>query len=160
MGLYSVDKLMAETRRLAAEYHKTTGQTLPVTTELSKHYAMRALRLVDADATLTGVDAKGQDEKSDLLYQIKGRVIFDSSKASPRIGQLNMDADWNMLVLVTLDAEYFPVEIYAATKKAAIAAMGEKSKETSSRQKRGAMSVAKFKAIAQLVWTPKDGDLT
>ncbi len=35
MGIYSVDKLIAETRRIAKEYRLAIGKTLPVTPEIA-----------------------------------------------------------------------------------------------------------------------------
>ena len=35
MGIYSVNKLIAETRRIAKEYRLATGKILPVTPEIA-----------------------------------------------------------------------------------------------------------------------------
>jgi hypothetical protein len=45
MGIDSIDKLMAEARRLAVEYRQTTGKTLPVTSEIAVYDAIRLLNL-------------------------------------------------------------------------------------------------------------------
>lgn len=161
MSLYSVEKLMAETRRLAAEYYKTTGQTLPVTAELANYYAKTAFTLLDPPkgASLAGVDALGQGVRDGQKIQIKGRVIMSNSRSSQRLGQFNMDGEWNVILLVLMDEEYLANEIYSLTRRAIEAAFAEKP-SSPKRQKRGVMSVAKFKAIGQLAWTKEDGDLT
>ena len=49
MAVYKLDKLMAETRRLAAEYRRSTGSTLPVSAELAKFDAISLLGLRTLD---------------------------------------------------------------------------------------------------------------
>lgn len=59
MELYSIDKLMHETRQLAAKYRKTTGSTLPVTGEISRFDVAKALNLQLIDDLTLGYDAIG-----------------------------------------------------------------------------------------------------
>ena len=89
--------------------------------------------------------------------QIKGRTIFDEGKSGQRVGQLKLEQDWDSVVLVLLDEGYEPFEIYEASREAILDAMEEAG--TSSRKKRGAMSVARFRNIADLVWTREDGEI-
>jgi hypothetical protein len=152
MSVYQVEKLMEETRRVAAEFRKATGQTLPVGPELARYDASRLLNLESAPDGLSGVDAVSGD---DLRYQIKNRVVFDDSKGGHRIGQLNFDGDWNVLLLVLLDEEYSTVEIYQMDRDTAVDAVDELNNDT--RKKRGPMSVAKFKALGSLVWDIDQG---
>jgi hypothetical protein len=147
MAVYAVEQLMAQTRKLAAEYYRTTKQSLPVSAELAKHDAMRLLDLRPLAEAISGVDAIDQNEKN---IQIKSRVIFQEGKSGYRIGQLNMDLPWDSAVLVLYDKEYEPIEIYAASREEIDTAMERKANPN--RQKRGAMSVAQFKAIAERVW--------
>ena len=152
MSVYQVEKLMEETRRVAAEFRKATGQTLPVGPELARFDAIRLLNLDSPPEGLTGVDAISGD---DLCYQIKNRVVFDDSKSGHRIGQLNFDGDWNVLLLVLLDEEYSTVEIYQMDRDTAVEAVDELKNDT--RKKRGPMSVAKFKALGTLAWCVDQG---
>ena len=152
MSVYQVEKLMEETRRVAAEFRKATGQTLPVGPELARYDASRLLNLESAPDGLSGVDAvSGYDSR----YQIKNRVVFDDSKGGHRIGQLNFDGDWNVLLLVLLDEEYNTIEIYQMGRDIAVEAVDELNNDT--RKKRGPMSVAKFKALGSLVWDIDQG---
>lgn len=145
--LYQVDKLIDETRRIAAEYRRATGQVLPVSGELARHDAARLLGLSLTNNAQQGVDAI---DAAQLKYQIKSRVIFDASKSGQRIGQISFESDWDRLLLVIMDADYAPVAIYQLERAAASAAVNDGS---AGRQKRGALSVAKFKALASLVWS-------
>ena len=152
MSVYQVEKLMEETRRVAAEFRKATGQTLPVGPELARFDAIRLLKLDSPPEELSGVDAISNDNQR---YQIKNRVVFDDSKSGHRIGQLNFDGDWNTLLLVLLDEDYNTTEIYQMDRETAVSAVDELNNDT--RKKRGPMSVAKFKAIGTLAWDIDQG---
>ncbi|MDZ7750248.1 MAG: hypothetical protein U5S82_01020 [Gammaproteobacteria bacterium] len=155
MSLYSVDKLISETRRLAAEYRRSTGAVLPVTAEIARHDVARLLgfELVPVAAE-GGYDAIGTGRWAGERIQIKGRTLFDEGKASPRIGQFKTHQEWDVVMLLLLDEDYEPMEIYAlerADVEAETAARG------GARAKRGAISVAKFKIIGERVWSREHG---
>ena len=112
MAIHAVDKLMEQTRSLAVEYYQATGQTLPVSIELARYDAVRLLDLETPKDKMIGVDAVGTESRDGRLLQIKGRVIFDDSKTSYRIGQVNSEGEWESLLLVLFDAAYMPRDIY------------------------------------------------
>jgi len=152
--IYSIEKLMHETRQLAAKYRQTTGTALPVTSEIARFDAAKALNLKLNEDASSDFDAIGLTEpRIDELFLIKGRVLFETSKSSPRIGQLNTDKNWDRIVLVLFDEAYQAEEIYEATRDD----IDEAMHHDSNRKKRGAMSVAQFKIIGELVWTSRDG---
>ncbi len=155
MDLYSIDKLMHETRHLAAKYRQTTGSTLPVTGEIARYDVAKALNLQLSDDQTLGYDAIGLDERDGLRILIKGRVLFEDSRSTPRIGQLKPDGRWDNVVLILFDDAYEAVEMYEATHNDIESVL--KTKSESSNKKRGAMSIAQFKIIAQLVWTQENG---
>ena len=105
--------------------------------------------------TQGGYDAIGQGSREGKKIQIKGRVIFDEDKAGQRIGQLKVEQEWDSVVLVLMDENFEPFEIYEAEREDIIEAQ---EASQSKRAKRGAMSVAKFKAISQLAWTREFGE--
>lgn len=154
-SVYSLDKLIGEARRLAADYRRATGKPLPgVSIEIAVH---DAARLLDLELTpgVSGYDAIGRGEREGLRIQIKGRAIFDEAKGGQRIGQLNTGETWDSVVLVLMDEDYEPYEIYEAAREEIMEALAQQS--SSSRAKRGALSVAKFKMISQLVWDRTGG---
>ncbi|RKZ84920.1 MAG: hypothetical protein DRQ39_07830 [Gammaproteobacteria bacterium] len=155
MDLYSIDKLMHETRQLAAKYHQTTGNTLPVTGEIARFDVAKALNLKLIDDQTLGYDALGEVEGEEVRILIKGRVIFESSRSSARIGQVKTDGRWDDVVLVLFNDNYEPIEMYLASSDDIEDAMGAKPESKS--KKRGAMSVAQFKIIGQLVWSQETG---
>jgi hypothetical protein len=153
--LYSIDLLMQQTRQLAARYRQTTGNTLPITGEIARFDVAKALNLTLCDDSTLGYDAIGNDEHAELKVLIKGGVIFEDSHSSPRIGQIKPDGRWNRVVMVLFDDDYMPVEMYEASAEDVSEAI--EAKPDSKNKKRGAMSVAQFKIIGNLVWTELEG---
>jgi len=158
VAVYSVDKLMAETRRLAAEYRRMTGQPLAVSGEIAKYDAARLLDLEVCNEPGLGYDAIGRSgERAGRRVQIKGRAIFDTGKGGQRVGQLKLEQPWDSVMLVLMDEEFMTSEIWEAEREPILAAVEEV--EDSKRSKRGPMSVARFKAIGQLVWAREEGEI-
>lgn len=150
---YAAEKLIAQARQLAAEYRRTMGKPLPgISNEIAEHDAVRLLGLQPKDVDEAGWDAR--DPATGRRIQIKSRTIFDESKGGQRIGQLKMTQDWDAVVLVLMDEDYEPYEIYQA-RRDDLAEFVDAS--SSGRAKRGAMSVARFKVIGQLVWDRLNG---
>lgn len=154
MSLYAADKLIGQARQLAAEYRRTMGKPLPgISNEIALHDAIRLLRLKQVDATVGGYDAV-DPARNDLRVQIKSRTIFDESKTGQRIGQIKSDQPWDCVVLVLMDDDYEPYEIYEADRDELLEYM---EKSSSNRAKRGALSVARFKIIGRLAWSREQG---
>ncbi|MBL3588804.1 MAG: hypothetical protein JMN24_03295 [gamma proteobacterium endosymbiont of Lamellibrachia anaximandri] len=154
MSVYAADKLIAQARLLAAEYRRTMGKPLPgISNEIAEHDAVKLLRLEPRPEGETGYNAI-DPSRDGWRVQIKSRTIFDESKSGQRIGQLKLDREWDSVVLVLMDEDYEPYEIYEADKDEILEFVNDSS---SSRAKRGAMSVARFKIIGRLVWTREDG---
>lgn len=155
MAIFALDKLITQARRLAADYRRATGKSLPISSEIAKHDACVHLKLTPVEKESGGYDAMGEEgEWRGLRIQIKGRAIFDESKKNQRIGQLKLDKEWDALVLVIMNEEFEPTEIYFAARPEIESALPT---EEGRRSERGAMSVARFKNVAQLVWTQQDG---
>ncbi|MCW8945128.1 MAG: hypothetical protein OQL27_10180 [Sedimenticola sp.] len=154
MSLYAADKLIGQARQLAAEYRRTMGKPLPgISNEIALHDAIRLLRLKQVDASVGGHDAV-DPARNDRRVQIKSRTIFDESKTGQRIGQIKADQPWDCVVLVLMDEDYEPYEIYEADRNELLDYMEQSS---SNRAKRGALSVARFKIIGRLVWSREQG---
>ena len=153
MSIYAADKLIAQARILAAEFRQTMGKPLPgISNEIAEHDAVRLLGLEPKPGSETGWDAI--DPETGRRVQIKSRTIFDETKGGERIGQLKMNQDWDAVVLVLMDEDYEPYEIYQALREDLAEFVTASS---SSRSKRGAMSVARFKIIGELVWDRVNG---
>ncbi len=158
MALYSVDKLMVEARKLAAEYRKTTGKPLGISSEIAKFDVARLMGLESVDPTQSGgYDAIGTGERNGKLVQIKGRAILEEKKSGQRIGQLKVDQEWDSVMLVMMNEEYEPIEIYEAQRSELLEDLQDSTHNK--RKKRGAMTVAKFKKIGKLVWSCFEGEI-
>ena len=125
-----------------------------VAAELAVHDAMRLLDLEAAPKGVGGYDAVGRGPRTGKRIQIKGRAIFDESKGGQRIGQLKIEQEWDSVLLVLMNENYDPVEIYEAERNEVLEAT---DKTSSNRGKRGAVSVAKFKIIGHLAWSRENG---
>lgn len=147
MSVYALDELMKQTRKLAADYYAATQQTLPISSELARYDACRLMTWAECREAQKGVDALAANN---MPIQIKSRVIFED-KPGLRIGQINPDGDWQSVALVLYDRAYEPQEIFLASRLAIYA--DESSEQDSKRKKRGAMSVAKFKKLADCIWS-------
>lgn len=155
MSVYSVDKLISEARRIAAEYRRVTGKTLGgVSGEIAENDAARLLDLELCREKPGGYDAIGRNRREGKRIQIKGRAIFDESKSGQRIGQIKADQEWDSIMLVLMDENFEPFEIYEADRDVVM-----QESAAGKRSKRGAMSVAKFRNIAELVWLRGQDDV-
>jgi hypothetical protein len=155
VNLYAPEKLIAQARRLAADYRRTMGRPLPgISNEIAEHDAIRLLRLQPRPNPAEGGYQAIDPARGDKRIQIKSRTIFDESRGGQRIGQLSLDRTWDSVVLVLMDEEYEPYEIYEADRTDLEDCVGTSSE---SRSRRGAMSVARFKIIGRLAWTREDG---
>ncbi len=154
MEVYQLDILMEETRQLASKYRDATGQPLPVSHDLACYDAIRYLNLKTPDKNEASVNAISNDVSDGLKFQIKGRVQFNSSKGKQqRIGQLNLEGNWDVCLLVLLNEDYESDEILSASKETIREAIGDKPIN-----KRGAMTVSQFKAIAESIWVSEKKD--
>ncbi len=155
MSLYSVDKLISEARRIAAEYRRTTGKPLGISAEIARHDACTYLGLEPHEDAI-GYDAMGlTGEREGLRFQIKGRAIFDEKKGGQRLGQIKVDQNWDKILLVLMNEDFETTEIYEASHEDMLDDIDEAG--VSNRKKRGVMSVARFKRLAQLVWNNDEG---
>ncbi|MGE0485878.1 MAG: hypothetical protein AB7Q81_17155 [Gammaproteobacteria bacterium] len=154
MDIYRVDKLMAEARRLAAEYRRATGKTLAISGEIAVSDAINLLGLEPAPADADGYDvlrpATSCNEPRRL--QVKARVVFDDSRRPHRLGQLKVDKEWDGVLLVLMDENYEAMEMYETDRAAVVDAL-----EEATPNRRGTLSVARFRNIARLVWTREEG---
>lgn len=155
MSIYSSEKLVAEARKLASEYRKATGKPLGISSEIAEFDAAHLLNLELVRDSAIGYDAIGKGAREGKRIQIKGRAVFDEKKSGARIGHVKAEQAWDLLVLVIMNEEYEPIEIYECDRDTVLAAVDESA--GSARNKRGAMSLAKFKAISRLAWTKEEG---
>ncbi len=154
MSLYSIDKLISETRRLAAEFKRTTGTMLPVSGEIARYDVAHQLDLTLNKEHNCGYDAIGNNQRQGLRVLIKSRVIGDMVKPGHRIGQLKPNGNWDIVILSLMNNEFEALEMYQLSHDDVTETLANFSEK---RSKRGAISVAKFIIISDLVWTRELG---
>jgi hypothetical protein len=108
------------------------------------------MRLEPASSANTGYDAVGIGDRAGKCIQIKGRTYSPQAKSSQRIGQIKMEQEWDSVMLILMNEQYEPLEIYEAERAQIIDAVNQTSTK---RRNRGALSVAKFKHLGKLVWS-------
>ncbi len=73
--------------------------------------------------------------------------MFEESRTRQRVGQLGFDGQWDCIVLVLMDENYQPTELIEASREVLTAALAELKPN-----KRGAMTVARFRNLGRVVW--------
>jgi hypothetical protein len=141
--------LLREVKQLAREYYELTEKPLGVTGEILEYEVARILKLKRSPARQSGYDAVREVEGESELLQIKGRRLVPSSKASKRVGSINIEKDWDAVILVLLDEHFDPTEIYEADRKAVTAALSKPGSKA--RNERGSLAASQFKAIGSRI---------
>ena len=146
--LDQIGEIISRARAVAADYYRVTGKPLGITGEVGEYEAARCLNLELARARAAGHDAT--DSKGRRL-QIKARSIPSGKRHSgQRIGSIDLEKQWDAVILVLLDENFLPIDIYEADREAieqALNAPGSKA-----RNERRALAVTKFKSIGRRVW--------
>ncbi len=151
VDIVAVGKLINQVKAIAKEYRELTGRPLGITGEVAEYEAAQLLGLELTDVRHAGYDAIRSDG---TRIQIKGRVLFETSKSGQRMGRIRLDHEWDSVMLVILDADFSPVEIYEAPRakvEEVLTAPGSRA-----RNERGALGISKFKSIAEFVWSRDD----
>ena len=135
---------MEKTRQIALEFRETTGQSLPITSELARYDIARLLELQLPDETSQQTDILTGDKQ----FLVKGRVIFDPTKSGYKVGSVNMNIDWASMLLILYNNLYQPESIYDISRIALIEHF-----ESQTKKQKPSLSIAKCKAIGQQVWS-------
>ena len=131
----------------ARHYRNITGKPLGITGEVGEFIAADLMNL-----KLTGARQPGYDAVADngRRIQIKTRCILPGSRNSQRLGSINLSYEFDTVMLILLNIDYEPLEIFEAMRvdvERELIRPGSKA-----RNERGALGISKFKSIAQLVW--------
>lgn len=144
-------ELLREAKLLAKRFRVLTGKPLGITGEIAEFHAAEELGLELAAARQPGYDALRIENGKAVRIQIKGRCIFPGSNPGQRLGKIRLDTEWDKILLVLMDSDLEPIDMYEADRSCveeALLAPGSKS-----RNERGALGVNKFKAISKKVWS-------
>lgn len=145
-------EILAEAKRLAKEYRALTGRPLGITGEVAEYEVARILDLELCAARQAGYDAIRRQGRRIKRLQIKGRCVLDQSTSGQQLGRIRLDKEWDAVLVVLMDADFEAIAIYEADRETVEEALnlpGSRARE------RGVLSVSRFKAISQLVWSRK-----
>ena len=150
-----IAQVLADAKSLARKYRKLTGKPLGITGEVAEFSAAQILGLELAEARQSGYDAirKENGKVKVIKIQIKGRCIPSNVKPGQRLGSIQLDKEWDAVLLVLMDEDLEVFSIFEAARpeiERALLAPGSKA-----RNERGALAVSKFKAIGHEVWKQK-----
>lgn len=145
--------VLREAKRLAQQYRELTGKPLGITGEVAEYEAARILGVHLTAARQAGYDALEQRNGKERRLQIKGRCILPGSKPGQRMGSIDIEKEFDGVLLVLLNENFDATAIYEADREAVLAALAAPGSK--SRNERGALAVSKFKSIGRLRWPEK-----
>jgi hypothetical protein len=146
----SVLEILAEAKKLAQKYHALTGKPLGITGEVAEYEAARILGVELTTVRQAGYDATEKRDDGIVRLQIKGRCVLKGSNPGQRIGRIDIQKEFDAVLLVLLDSDFEATAIYEAPRESVIAALTAPGSK--SRNERGALGVSKFKSIAHVRW--------
>ncbi|SOZ17284.1 DUF6998 domain-containing protein [Cupriavidus taiwanensis] len=142
--------ILAEAKKLAQRYRLLTGKPLGITGEVAEYEAARILGVELTAARQAGYDAIEVRDGQPVRLQIKGRCVLEGSKPGQRMGAIDVEKDFDAVLLVLLDGDFEATAIYEAPRDAVVSALTAPGSK--SRNERGALGVSKFKSIGSLRW--------
>lgn len=142
--------LLSEAKGLSQRYRALTGKPLGVTGEVAEYEAARILGLELAPARTAGYDATETARGGTRKLQIKGRCILPGASPGQRMGSIDVEKEFDAVLLVLLDANLDAFEIVEADRQAVVAALTAPGSK--SRNEREALGISKFKSIGKVRW--------
>ena len=153
LGPEGLVELLHRVKKLAKEYREVAGRPLGVTGEVAEYEAVRLLGgLKLAPVRQEGYDAQRWTDAGSQLVQIKGRCVRPGTNLGQRIGRIDLNREWDVVLLVLMDEHFETTAIYEADRAQLTAALSEPGSRA--RNERGQLGVGKFKAIGRQVWPP------
>jgi hypothetical protein len=148
-------ELLREATELAREYYELTDRPLGITGEVAEFEAVRlvpGLRL--APPRQQGYDATRRRAGRSDRIQIKGRRFSaEDGKKTQRTGVINVNHEWDVLMLVLLNERFETVEIHEIPREPVAT---EIKRPGSNARARGQLPVSWLKKNGRQIW-PKPG---
>jgi len=153
LDIAALRSVIRDAKEIAKRYRNLTGKPLGITGEVGEFTAADLMNLRLTGARQPGYDAIASDGHH---IQIKARCVLQGSKRSQRLGSIRLEHEWDTVMLILMDGDFEPLEIYEAKRpdiERALTRPGSKARNV-----RGSLAIGKFKSIASLVW-PKPTQL-
>jgi len=139
-----VVEILGQVKTLAREYYELTGKPLGVTGEVGEFEAARLLGIQLCGARQSGHDALRPSADGQCQISIKSVRFPPSREASWRIGTIDLEAAWDVVLMVLLDLDFEPREIWEADRAALTELLGSRARTDP--------DVKEFKKIGRCVW--------
>jgi hypothetical protein len=110
------------------------------------------------EARQAGYDATRLENGVTHRLQIKGRCVLPGASKSQQLGGIDIDKDFDGVLLVLMDEHLNATAIYEADRAPIIAAITRPGSKA--RNERGALAASKFISIGRKVWPPDMGAKT
>lgn len=147
--------ILAEVKRLAAEYYVAANRPLGIVGELAEFEAAEKLDLQLADARTAGYDAIRMSRGCEEKIQVKGRrIAAGCSLYRGRVPKIDLRQPFDAVVLVLMKEDYETAEIWEAPRDKIVARLTEPGSKA--RTERGSLAISQFKSIADKVWPEQD----
>lgn len=143
IDLAALKIVIQEAKKVAKQYRQLTSKPLGITGEVGEFVAADLLNLKLTEARQPGYDAVAPDGHR---IQIKARCVLLGSSQSQRVGSIKFNHDWDTVMLVLMDSNFEPTEIYEATREAVKRVLMKPGSKA--RNERGQLGVNKLKEIA------------
>jgi len=143
-------EILAEAKKLAQRYRSLTGKPLGITGEVAEYEAARILGVQLTPARQAGYDATEIRNGQTFRLQIKGRCVLEGSKPGQRMGSIDIEKEFDAVLLVLFDGNFEATAIYEAPREAVVAALAVPGSK--SRNELGALGVSKFRSIGAVRW--------
>ena len=145
-----IESILKEAKYIAKKYKMLTGKPLGITGEVAEFAAAQLLGFELAEVRQSGYDATKKEDGKTVKIQIKGRSVPPKVNPSARIGSVNLNKEWDVVVLVLLDEDLEPMEIYEADRDSITKALLKPGSKA--RNERGQLGISKFKSISTKIW--------
>lgn len=144
-------ELINSAKALAREYYELTGRSLGITGEVAEVTAVQTLGLELAEVRQAGYDAvrRGPNGAMERI-QIKGRCCPPGANPGQRVGRIQLEKEWDSVILVLMDQSFELLEIHEAPRAAIAEALTKPG--SVARNERGALGVPAFKRIGRRIY--------
>lgn len=144
-----ITEILDEVKRLAKEYKQITGRIMGVTGEIAENETSKLLNLELMQVRNPGYDSIKKVNDKIIRYEIKGR-IKSSKYRSQRTSKININKDWDKLLLTIMNDDYEVLDIYEADKKDIVKAL--KKPGSKARSEKFTLSIGEVIKTSQKVW--------
>lgn len=144
-----INNILTAAKALARQYRVLTNKPLGITGEVAEFSAAKLLGLTLVSARRAGYDAVRKTKNGEIKIQIKGRCIQKQSLSGQITGPIQLDKEWDTVLLVVLNEDLEVRFMYEADRRdieKALLKPGSKSR------KRGVLPLGWFKSHGRAVY--------